>query len=338
MSVELRSVVAGFPGREVLHEVDLAVGPAELVTVFGPSGGGKTTLLRVIAGLHPVSSGQVLADGQDVTRVPVERRHIGLVPQEGALFPHRTVAGNIGYGLRAGPGRAERIRGLLELIAMPGSEAALPHELSGGQRQRVALARALAPSPRVLLLDEPFSSLDGPLRSQLRADTAGILRKAATAAVLVTHDLDEALSLSDRIAVLEEGRILAVGTPRQLHTRPPNRRVAELLGPGRLVPAERNGHGVRTALGVHEPSGPVPAGRLLALLRPDQLRLERTPDGSAAVRYVEFLGDHQIVHLLVESLGPLAVRAQPGEEWRSGDRGRIQVTAQVHVIAERPES
>jgi iron(III) transport system ATP-binding protein len=210
-AVELRGVVKSFGATPVLRDVELTVPEASITAVLGVSGSGKTTLLRLIAGFEQLDSGtiaiggRVLDDGQ--RSVNPQYRGIGYVPQDGALFPHLTALGNVGFGLA----RRERASALalLELVGLAGLERRYPHQLSGGQQQRVALARALAIRPRVMLLDEPFSSLDAPLRAGLRRDVARILADAATTTVLVTHDQQEARALADRIAVLEDGCMLA---------------------------------------------------------------------------------------------------------------------------------
>ncbi len=210
-AIELRGVVKSFGATPVLSEVELTVPDASITAVLGVSGSGKTTLLRLIAGFDELDAGtiaiggRVLDDGQ--RSVNPQYRGIGYVPQDGALFPHLTALGNVGFGLA----RRERASALdlLELVGLAGLERRYPHQLSGGQQQRVALARALAIRPRVMLLDEPFSSLDAPLRAGLRRDVAKILADAATTTVLVTHDQQEARALADRIAVLDGGRMLA---------------------------------------------------------------------------------------------------------------------------------
>ncbi|MEE2034899.1 ABC transporter ATP-binding protein, partial [Rhodococcus chondri] len=219
-------VCARYGRNEVVTDVSVAVPRGELLAVLGPSGGGKTTLLRVVAGLHPASAGRVVVDGKPVTDLPPERRGVGLVPQEGALFPHLNVARNIGYGLvrpslTARRSRRDERRGrvdeLLELVGLSGTGDRKPSQLSGGQQQRVALARALAPRPSVVLLDEPFSALDAGLRSSLRADVRALLREQAVAAVLVTHDQAEALAIADHVAVMLDGRIAQLGTPQEVY-------------------------------------------------------------------------------------------------------------------------
>jgi iron(III) transport system ATP-binding protein len=219
-------------GRDVVDQVSFDVADGELVAIVGPSGCGKSTLLRAIAGLDPVTAGRVVLDGRDVTALPPEKRRIGLVFQDHALFPHRRVDQNIAFGLtnldRAG--RARRVDELLELVRLPGVGKRYPHELSGGEQQRIALARALAPAPAVVLLDEPFASLDPSLRDEVRTDVIEALRHRNAAAVLVTHDREEALALGDRVAVMSSGRMLQIDRPDEVYERPSDRFVATFLG------------------------------------------------------------------------------------------------------------
>ncbi|MEZ3115805.1 ABC transporter ATP-binding protein [Halobaculum sp. MBLA0147] len=226
-----------------LDGVDLAVEPGEFFTLVGPSGCGKTTTLRTLAGFESPTSGTVRIDGTDVTGVPPEERDIGVVFQNYALFPHMTVGENVGYGLRfaAPPGdvsRDERVRELLALVDLEGFADREPDTLSGGQRQRVALARALAPGPRLLLLDEPMSALDARLRERLRTTVRGIQRELGITTVYVTHDQAEALAISDRVAVVNDGGVEQVGTPRAVYRRPATRFVAEFVGDNNVFTGE----------------------------------------------------------------------------------------------------
>lgn len=222
------------PGRRraplvAVDGVTLDVAPGEVVALLGPSGSGKSSLLRAVAGLEPLAAGDVTWDGASVAGVPVHRRGFGLLFQDGQLFAHRDVAGNVGYGLR-GAGTAERIAALLELVGLPGQQRRDPATLSGGERQRVALARALAPRPRLLLLDEPLSALDRALRERLAQDLRAALLATGTTAVLVTHDQDEAFAVADRVAVMSAGRLLQVAAPGELWRAPGSREVAAFLG------------------------------------------------------------------------------------------------------------
>ncbi|MFF2833559.1 ABC transporter ATP-binding protein [Cellulosimicrobium cellulans] len=226
------------PGTTAVAGVTLDVAPGEVLALLGPSGCGKSSLLRAVAGLEPVASGSVSWDGRDLAGVPVHRRGFGLMFQEGQLFPHRDVAGNVAYGI-AGLPRAERdarVAELLDVVGLAGYERRAVATLSGGERQRVALARSLAPRPRLLLLDEPLSALDRGLRERLALDLREALRATGTTAVFVTHDHDEAFTVADRVAVMDAGRLLQVAPPEDLWRAPTSRRVAEFLGYQAFVP------------------------------------------------------------------------------------------------------
>lgn len=225
--------------------LSLDVAPGEVVALLGPSGSGKSTLLRAVAGLEPLSAGRVLWDGVDLAGVPTHRRGFGLVFQDGQLFPHRDVAGNVAFGLRMAGGpwrdpaaRRARVAELLDVVGLAGFERRDVASLSGGERQRVALARSLAPRPRLLLLDEPLSALDRALRERLAGEVRDALVATGTTALFVTHDHDEAFAVADRIAVMDAGRLLQAAPPARLWHRPASRRVAEFLGYEAFLPAE----------------------------------------------------------------------------------------------------
>jgi iron(III) transport system ATP-binding protein len=243
--LEFRKVSRRYRSGSVpaVADVDLAVAPGEILALIGGSGSGKTTLLRLAAGLESPDGGEVRLDGVLVAgggiarELPPEQRHLGLVFQEGALFPHLTAAANIAYGLR-GRHRAavrERVEECLALVALPGYGDRYPHELSGGERQRIALARALAPAPRLLLLDEPFSHLDPALRWRLREEIRDILAGLGQTALLVTHDPDDVFAMATRVAVLERGEIGQCGLAAEVYRHPVNRYCAECLGPANRV-------------------------------------------------------------------------------------------------------
>ncbi len=262
----------------VLRGVELEVAAGTLSAVLGLSGCGKTTLLRLIAGLDRAERGAIslgsatLDDGR--VFVSPEHRRIGYVPQEGALFPHMTVEGNVGFGLSRAERRGRAVGDLLEMVGLSALAKRLPHQLSGGERQRVALARALARGPELLLLDEPFSSLDAALRGQVREEVSRLLREHGVTTVLVTHDQEEALSLADSVAVLRDGVIVQDGAPDELYNRPLDARLARFLGAANLLDADfRDGiaHTPLGALGVRVDNGRSLPAHGIVLLRPEQL-------------------------------------------------------------------
>ncbi len=228
------NVTKSFGAHQVVRGADIAVNRGEFVSFLGPSGCGKTTILRMVAGFEAPSSGRILIDGKDVTHVKANSRNIGMVFQAYALFPNMTVAGNIGFGLKiAGDSAADisaRVTEMLALIKLPQLADRYPWQLSGGQQQRVALARALAPRPSVLLLDEPLSALDAKIRVSLREEIRRIQRKLGITTIFVTHDQEEALTMSDRVMVMNEGRIDQIGTPFEVYNRPATRFVANFVG------------------------------------------------------------------------------------------------------------
>ena len=242
MALRIDGVGVRYGDVEAVSEVDLTVADGEVVALLGPSGCGKSTLLRAVAGLERPGAGSVAWDGEDLAGVPVHRRGLGLVFQDGQLFPHRDVAGNVAFGMRMhgveAEARHKRVAELLELVGLGGYQKRKVTELSGGEQQRVALARALAPRPRLLLLDEPLSALDRALREQLAVDLARLLREAGATALVVTHDHDEAFTLADRVAVMRAGRIRQVGPPTEVWRSPVDVETARFLGCGKILPAD----------------------------------------------------------------------------------------------------
>ena len=290
-ALDLRRVSVQLGGGTVLADVALTASTGEIVALLGPSGCGKTTLLRVIAGLQP-HTGDVRWQGRSVAAVPAHRRGFGLVFQDQALFPHLDVERNVGFGLRMQGGdaaqRARRVAELLQMVGLSGLSRRPVDSLSGGEAQRVALARALAPHPRLLMLDEPLSGLDRPLREQLLVDLPRILRRLRQTALFVTHDLEEALAVSDRVAVMRAGRIVQVGTPRALYERPASVFVARFLGRANILRGTVRGDARRLLL--ETDIGLLPYDRSAApgdcgtvLIRPERITLveqEHHPAGA----------------------------------------------------------
>jgi len=309
MSVRLDAVGKSFGPTRAVDGVTLEVEGGELFAVLGPSGCGKTTLLRLVAGFERPDGGEVTISGHTVAGagrwVAPERRRIGMVFQDYALFPHLTVARNVSFGLP----RRERskARTALELVGLQHKSDGFPHQLSGGERQRVALARALAPEPEVVLLDEPFSSLDATLRADLRREVELILREAGATALLVTHDQEEALSLADRLAVMRDGRLVQVGRPEDVYARPADRWAAQFVGEVNLLSGVDRGGGVQTDLGTFDldAGGPAPspgAGTVRVAVRPEQLELRSDDRGNAEVIHREFRG-HDVLYRLRHQAG-----------------------------------
>jgi thiamine transport system ATP-binding protein len=276
--LELQNISKSYPGgTQALADIDLNVYGGEILCLLGPSGCGKTTLLRVVAGLETPNSGRVLFNGKDLVHVPTHRRGFGFMFQDFALFPHRTVAENVAFGLKmAGMGKAEqqaRVAEMLELVNLPGYGKRTIFELSGGERQRVALARSLAPRPSLLMLDEPLGSLDRALREELVEELRRILKELGVTALYVTHDQDEAMALGDRMVIMQRGRIEQIGTPAEVYTHPATPFVARFMGFANLLPATPTLGGVVTPLGLFPLPAPEGTENLTLLLRPDAARL-----------------------------------------------------------------
>jgi iron(III) transport system ATP-binding protein len=341
--VECRGLTKAFGSLVAVDRVDLAVHAGELLALLGPSGCGKSTTLRLIAGLERPDAGTVVLDGKEVAGpggfVPTERRRVGVVFQDYALFPHLTVERNVGYGVRERTRRAARVGEMLDLVGLGEMGKRLPHELSGGQQQRVALARALAPNPSIVLLDEPFSNLDAALRREVRVEVRRILRAAGATAVFVTHDQEEALSLADRIAVMRAGRLVQVDTPAELYARPIDRFVATFVGQADVLPGSADGDGdgstVRTALGCLRTAAPV-AGECEVVVRPEQVRVLLDGAGHGVVRDVTHFGHDQLVAVDVDPGVCVRARLGPARHLEPGDRVSVAVVGEV-ITFERSE-
>jgi iron(III) transport system ATP-binding protein len=300
--ITARGLVKRFPGvpEPVVNDLSFDVLASETLALLGPSGCGKTTTLRLLAGFESPDGGEVRVQEKVVASpeawVAPERRGMGMVFQNFALFPHLTVSQNVGYGLRRKRNgeRRQRIAEMLELAGMAGYGERYPHQLSGGQQQRVALARALAPKPVVLLMDEPFGSLDTALRSEMRREVKAILQQTKTTTIIVTHDQEEALSLADRVLILNKGRMAQFDTPDEIYHRPVSRFVAGFVGKADFIPARLLEDHVVTELGVFPLHGTPPPEPVDLLVRPDDIAITPDSGGQGIVVHREFQGSSNL--------------------------------------------
>ena len=321
--LRLAGASVSFEGAAALDDADLHLPRGEVLAVLGPSGSGKSTLLRAVAGLQPLTRGTISWDGRDLAAAPPHRRGFALMFQDGQLFAHRTVGGNVAYALPRGSRgreRGRRIDELLELVGLPEYADRRPATLSGGEQQRVALARALAAEPRLLLLDEPLSGLDAALRSRLAGDLRQILTAAGATAIAVTHDHAEAFALADRVALLDHGRLVQEGAPAEVWRHPASPAVAGFLGYVRVLEGEE-------AASLREAGGAAASPEPLAV-RPGVLRVVAVEAGGARTgKVVEVRPgpDQILVEVEIDGWGRLPAHASPGLAPRIGDRVRVAV-------------
>jgi iron(III) transport system ATP-binding protein len=307
--LSLNSIHKSIAGQKILKDLSLQVKEHELVAVLGSSGSGKTTLLRLISGFDSPESGEIEILGSKVFAknvfVPAEKRRVGFVPQDAALFPHLSVAGNIEFSLSdlSVAERQMRVQELLALVDMVGFEDRLPHQLSGGQRHRVALARALAPKPDLILLDEPFSSLDAELRARLREDVKKVLLTTGTTAILVTHDQEEALSIATRVAILREGTIAQIGLPKDIYQAPTDVEMATFLGDSVIIEGTVKNGKIDTQLGQLSPLNQVTEGaKGRVAIRPENFYLQPNPNGAGEVVGRTYFGHDALIEVKLPSL------------------------------------
>jgi ABC-type Fe3+/spermidine/putrescine transport system ATPase subunit len=322
-AIRIDNLVCSFGATRAVDGISLTVGQGELFTLLGPSGCGKTTLLRSIAGFTDIASGSIRLDDTRIDSLPAHRRNIAMVFQNYAIFPNLTVADNVAYGLRArkvpSADIARRVRKALERVRLADYGPRWPHQLSGGQLQRVAIARALVIEPAVLLFDEPLSNLDAQLRVEMRVEIRQLQKSLGLTAVYVTHDQEEALAISDQIAVLRNGKVEQIGTPEAIYQRPQTAFVAEFLGGTNMLPGVAGNFDGRstevaaggTTISVHGNVGQ-PGGKVMLSIRPEALRLVEHSDGPllrARLVLREFLGQIQRLHAALPDGTPIRVSA-----------------------------
>ena len=346
--LQLSGLVKRYAGVAAVEHVDLNVASGEFLTLLGPSGSGKSTTLSMIAGFTEPSGGNVVCDGVEITSVPPHKRGLGMVFQNYSLFPHLTVRENVEFPLRqrgvAKPERAKRALEALELVELHGRANSKPGQLSGGQQQRVALARALVFQPRLLLMDEPFGALDRALRERLQIELRRLHKELGITVVFVTHDQEEALTLSDRIAVFNEGKIEQVGSPEELYERPETLFVARFIGESNAFNGTvANGQFVSDG-GVRLPAAATLDGRAVAIVRPERLRvvgeLESTPEGMIQGRIsdITYLGAQRRVEIETDD-GPMVMRSGVETEMpQLGDTVKLVWSAANTTIFSTPNN
>jgi iron(III) transport system ATP-binding protein len=320
----LRKAFAG-AGAAAVSRVSLSLGEGELLALLGPSGCGKTTTLRMIGGFETPDAGTIRLAGRDITHLTPEARGIGFVFQDYALFPHLDVLDNVRFGLR-GMTRAaslERAREMLALVGLSDLEKRRPHELSGGQQQRVALARSLATRPKLILMDEPFSNLDARMRVETRQEVRKLLKATGAAGILVTHDQEEALAMADRLAVMEGGRVIQIGTPDEIYRNPATQFVASFIGRSNILTGTANGMNVETAFG-NLPLSRAANGAVSLAVRPEQIMLEPDANGAGIITGREFRG-HDQLYWVQEGDRCLIVISGPGAQLPVGTRVALRI-------------
>ncbi len=329
-ALHCQSLSKSFDGVAAVTDFNLTIRRGQVTALVGPSGCGKTTALRMIAGFETPDQGSIAISGHPVAgpnvNVPPEKRRVGMVFQEGALFPHASVAQNVGYGLGKDENRRRRVDDMLALVGLGHLRDRMPHELSGGQQQRVALARALAPQPEVLLLDEPFSNLDPGLREQVRGEVMSIVREHRVTAVFVTHDQDEALLLGDVVAVMHNGRIEQADAPETVFHQPATRFVAEFLGTADFLPAEAAGGSIESEIGaVPNPSGADGSARLELMVRPDCIECIPCEDGTGTIVHREFRGAFHMYRVALESGATVRCLLSHTQDYPVGARVEVRL-------------
>lgn len=333
--LEVNRLRKHFPHAEAaaVERVSLSLGEGELMALLGPSGCGKTTTLRMIGGFERPDEGTITLGGRNITDLPPEQRGIGFVFQDYALFPHLNVLENVKFGLRlmTRTQADARAHEMLKLVGLDDLGSRKPHQLSGGQQQRVALARSLAVAPALILLDEPFSNLDAKMRVETRQEVRKLLKSTGAAGILVTHDQEEALAMADRIAVMDKGRVVQIGTPDEIYRNPATAFVANFIGRSNILTGNANGMNVQTAFG-NLPLSRAANGAVSLAVRPEQIMLEADQSGLAVITGREFRG-HDQIYWVQEGERCMMVISGPGADHTIGTKVRLRICDCVVPLA-----
>jgi len=334
--IECRNLGKSYGTVMAVSDISLSLDEHELLSILGPSGCGKSTLLRLIAGLEVPSQGQVILHGQEISGrkiiLPPERRKFGMIFQDFALFPHLSVKDNVEYGATGSKTeKQQRVHELLELVSLPHLSTKMPHQISGGEQQRIAVARALATRPRLILMDEPFNNLDFQLRQQLRRDIREILKHEGVATVLVTHDQVEAITFSERMLLMQKGKVVQEGTPSEIYQRPQTIWASSFVGEANHLPVEWQNDSLNTPLGKLNVPSEIGSNARIMMVRPEDFKLESVPADQAngIVKSVNFSGAVQTVGVALNSGANVQVSGSPHLLWNQDDS--VKITAERYL-------
>ena len=341
--IDCRNLAKSYGAVKALSGISLSLDEHEFLSILGPSGCGKSTLLRLVAGLEVPSQGQVFLHGQEISGrkiiLPPERRKFGMIFQDFALFPHLSVKDNVGYGAAGTKNEKQhRVNELLELISLTHLSTKMPHQISGGEQQRIAVARALAPRPRLILMDEPFSNLDYQLRQQLRRDIREILKHEGVATVLVTHDQVEAITFSDRMLLMQKGKVVQEGTPSEIYQNPQTIWASSFVGEANHLPVEWQNDSLQTPLGELNVPSEIGMNARIMMVRPEDFKLESVPADQAngIVKSVDFSGSVQTVGVALKSGASVQVSGSPHLLWNQDDS--VKITAERYLCFNSSEN
>lgn len=334
--IECRNLGKTYGTVEAVSDISLNLNEHEFLSILGPSGCGKSTLLRLIAGLELPSRGQVFLQNQEISGrkilLPPERRKFGMIFQDFALFPHLSVQDNVAYGAAGSKSeKQQRVKELLELVSLPHLAAKMPHQISGGEQQRIAVARALAPKPRLILMDEPFSNLDYQLRQQLRSDIREILKHEGVATVLVTHDQAEAITFSDRMLLMQKGKLVQEGTPAEIYQHPQTLWASSFVGEANHLSVEWQSNSLKTPFGELDVPDEIGKKARILMVRPEDFKLESVPECQAngIVKTADFSGSVQTVGVELKNGASVQVSGSPHLLWNPEDS--VKITAERYL-------